>query len=113
MKIKSANPAPIRNTACETPGIPGNLKTKTQKRDACCVRNFFTGGLLRAAQILVVNTVREWKLACPKIQLGLGLTVAHRSMPPGSPRQKPLEANANLSQLGQSYRYAIDFTSEI
>jgi hypothetical protein len=56
MKIKSANPAPIRNTACETPGTPGNLKTKTQKRDACCVRNFFTGGLLRAAQILVVNT---------------------------------------------------------
>jgi len=27
--------------------------------------------------------------------------------------QNPLEANANLSRLGQSYCYVIDFTSEI
>jgi hypothetical protein len=32
---------PIRKTAYETPGTAGNLKTRTQKRDPSCPRNFF------------------------------------------------------------------------
>jgi hypothetical protein len=51
---KQTSPAgPIRKTAYETPRTPGNLKMKTQKRDAFCVCNF----LLQKRQAASSNRV--------------------------------------------------------
>ena len=68
-----------------------------------------------------------------KDSIGLGLPIAHRwhriiardldtvlikaamvdSAQQSAQFENPLEPNANLSRLGQSYCYVIDFTSEI
>ena len=45
-KSKLLPTGPVRKTAYDTPLHPGNLKTKMEKRDPFCVRNFFLAAFL-------------------------------------------------------------------